>query len=281
MSYKLDPNRMYMMPVHFGPMTGPRQNTDGGRFANTETPLTTSYSVSFLTDRGQLEELVPEGFEIIGEPVVKVFTSHMEHIEWLAGRGYNVLGVSFRVRYNGKKETAEGPFLTVLWENLTDPILTGREQLGFNKIYCELPEPIVCGGVTRLTASWLGFRFLDLKLANMTEINPEDYPKPVPPRLDGAIEGQMHYKYIPKTGVWGEADAAYPVISPSSDSNAWVTGMWKGEGTVDFHKAKWEDMPTQFRIVNAFGALEIIEYRGAEITQSSGGNDLYGQRILE
>ena len=75
MSYKLDPNRMYMMPVHFGPMTGPRQNTDGGRFANTETPLTTSYSVSFLTDRGQLEELVPEGFEIIGEPVVKVFTS--------------------------------------------------------------------------------------------------------------------------------------------------------------------------------------------------------------
>ena len=32
-------------------------------------------------------------------------------------------------------------FLVVLWENLTDPILTGREELGFSKIYCEIPEP--------------------------------------------------------------------------------------------------------------------------------------------
>ena len=125
---------MYMMPVHFGPMTGPRHDKDGGRFANKETPKSMGYSVSFLSNREQLEALVPEGFEVVGEPVVTVFTSQMKEIEWLAGRGYNVLGVTFKVAYAGKKEKAEGPLLTVLWENLTDPILTGREQIGFSKI---------------------------------------------------------------------------------------------------------------------------------------------------
>ena len=269
------------MPVHFGPMTGPRQDQNGSRFPNRDHPKTTTYSVSFLTNREQLEEMIPDGFEIIHEPVVTVFTSHMKEIEWLAGRGYNVLGLNFMVRYNGKKETAEGTFLTVLWENLTDPILTGREQLGFNKIYCELPVPVVYRGVTHLTASWLGFRFLDMKLKNMVEVDPIDYPKPAPTRTDGVVEGTMHYKYIPKTGVWGEPDAAYPVISPSGVGRSMTTGMWKGDGTVEFHKAGWEDLPTQFRIVNAFEALEIKEYRGAVIKQSTGGDDMYGQRILE
>jgi hypothetical protein len=281
MAYKLDSKRMYMMPVHFGSMTGPRHDIDGGRFPNKEHPKSTRYSVSFLTNREQLEEMIPEGFEVIGEPVATVFTSHMKEIEWLAGRGYNVLGLNFMVRYNGKKDTAEGPFLTVLWENLTDPILTGREQLGFNKIYCELPDPVVYGGATHLTASWLGFRFLDIKLSNMKEMDPKDYTKPGPARSDGIVEGQMHYKYIPKTGVWGEPDVAYPVISPSGAGSSKITGMWKGDGTIEFQKARWEDLPTQFRIVNAFAALEIKEYRGAVITQSVGGDDLYGQRILE
>ena len=75
--------------------------------------------------------------------MVTVFTENMKEIEWLAGRGYNTMGVTFPVHYEGKKDRAAGPLLTVLWENLTDPILTGREQLGFSKIYCELPEPLV------------------------------------------------------------------------------------------------------------------------------------------
>ena len=83
----------------------------------------------------------------------------MKEIEWLAGRGYNTLGASFPVVFQGTRDYAEGHFLTVLWENLTDPILTGREELGFAKIYCELPEPIVLGDSVECHASWLGFRF--------------------------------------------------------------------------------------------------------------------------
>ena len=91
---------------------------------------------------------MPEHFEVGAEPVVSVSASYMTEIEWLAGRGYNVLGVSFPAIFNGERDRAEGGLLTVLWENLCDPILTGREQLGFSKIYCELPEPVVLRGDT-------------------------------------------------------------------------------------------------------------------------------------
>ena len=47
-----------------------------------------------------------------------------------------------------------------------------------------------------------------------------------------------------------------------------------------FNQARWEDMPTQFMIVNTMHALEIKEYRGATITQSVGGKDLSDQRML-
>lgn len=281
MAYKLDPKRMYMMPVHFGPMAGPRHTKDGERYPFEDTRKSTKYSVSFLTNREQLEALVPECYEVVGEPVVTVSTTHMKEIGWLAGRGYNVLGVTFRVAFNGRKDRAEGPFLTVLWENLTDPILTGREQIGFSKIYCELPDPVVRENETHLTASWLGFRFLDMKFTDMKEIDPADYPKPATPRTEGVVEGTLHYKYIPKTGLWGEAELIQPIISPAGGGNGVTTALWKGEGSVEFHPARWEDLPTQFRIVNALEGLEIVEYRGASITRTTGGHDLYDQRILE
>ena len=52
------------------------------------------------------------------------------------------------------------------------------------------------------------------------------------------------------------------------------------EGTVQFHRAIWEDLPTMFHIVNAFHELEIQEYRGASMTKTVGGKDLSDQRIL-
>jgi len=78
----------------------------------------------------------------------------MKEIEWLAGRGYNILGVTFPAVFKGKEDTARGPFLTVLWENLADPIITGREELGFSKIYCELPEPRISRGEAHAVAGW-------------------------------------------------------------------------------------------------------------------------------
>ena len=60
-----------------------------------------------------------------------------------------------------------------------------------------------------------------------------------------------------------------------------IKERWVGEGSVRFHSARWEDMPTQYDIVNAFHALEIKEYRGASMTKTVGAKDLRDQRILQ
>ena len=93
-------------------------------------------------------------------------------------------------------------------------------------------------------------------------------------------DGLLFYKYIPKTGDWGTADAAYPCLSPADSPNRVVKKCWSGEGTVEFHKARWEDMPTQYNIVNTLYDLEIREYRGASVTKKVGAKDYRDQRIL-
>ena len=276
-NYVFIPGEMYRMPTHFGPRTGPRRGPDGKKFKNVDAPKATSLSVRFLSKRDQLQRLLPEGFTVHGEPVVSVTMTYITEIPWLAGRGYNTLGASFPVTFKGKKDTATGSFLLVLWENLTDPILTGREELGFSKIYAELPTPRAFNGDMHVMASWLGFKFMDMSLTNLKAVESSGGSSAPD---DGGLRGLMHYKYIPRTGEWGTADAAYPVITPAGNSNARTLEVRKGEGKVTFHRARWEDLPTQYNIVNGLADLEVIEFRGATLSKRVGGKDLSDQRIL-
>ena len=272
MPYQLEPGKMFRMPTHFGPSLGPRQGPGGRKFSCLDNPKTTSVSVSFLSDRDQLNAMLPAGFEVGERPIVTVTASYIKEIEWLAGRGYNTLGVTFPAVFKGEVDSARGPFLTVLWENLADPIITGREDIGFSKIYCELPEPSVCRGRTRCTAGWLGYKFLVLQvddLADPTENSPTE-----------PADGMLHYKYIPKTQFWGEADMHYAVLTPSETPHRKVIDHQVGKGSVTFHRAEWEDLPTFYSVVNAFADLEVKELLGGSVTRTVGGKDLSDQRIL-
>ena len=277
MSYQLESGKMYYMPTHFGPRTGPRQGPDGRRFENINTPKITTISVSFLTNPNQLEALLPENFELAGDPVVTVNGLYLTELEWLAGRGYNIISITFPASFNGEKDHVTGDFMPVLWENLTDAIITGREELGFPKIYCELPEPTVLGNKRHAIASWMGFKWLDLKVNNLSQQSAKEITEM---NVQRNSEGILFYKYMPRTGEWGKADVAYACLSPVENPNRVVIERWAGEGTVEFHEARWEDMPTQYNIVNALNDLEIREYRGASLTKTAGAKDLRDQRIL-
>ena len=74
MPYKLQPGMMYRMPTHFGPTLGPRQGPNDRKFECRDNPKATIYSVSFLTNREQLENLLPEGFEVGAAPIVTAAT---------------------------------------------------------------------------------------------------------------------------------------------------------------------------------------------------------------
>lgn len=274
MSYIFQPDLMYRMPTHFGPALGPRQGPGEKKFSCKDNPKSTLISVSFLSNPDQLDALLPRGFKVGKQPIVTITASYLTEIEWLAGRGYNTLGLSFPAIFNGEIDTAQGPFLTVLWENLADPIITGREELGFSKIYCELPEPRIFQDSAHVTASWLGFKLMDLNVKNLILKPADEFSEKTE-----EIDGTLHYKYIPKTGEWGNSDASYAVITPATGHRT-VLEYWEGEGTIEWYRARWEDLPTMYPVVNTFAGLEVKEYLGASLVKAVGGKDLSDQCIL-
>lgn len=275
MSYHFQPDNHYRMPTHFGPSLGPRQGPDGRRYDCVDTPKAKIVLASFKADPAQLEALLPPNFTL-REPYTITFSfEYLSDIEWLAGRGYNTFGVSVPATYNGEKETVHGNLLLVLWENKADPIITGREDLGFAKIYCELPELQVIGDKIICRASWDGFEFARLTLSNLKLVNEDQLP------ASESSEGTLHYKYIPKTGAPGEADAAYAVLTPAGEPNFQLKkASLASTGRLQMIPATWEQLPTLVHIVNTLSELSLGECTNALAIESQGGKDLSDQRIL-
>ena len=275
MSYIFRSDRTYRMPTHFGPSLGPRQGLDGRRYTDKQAPKATTIKATFEANGSQLEPYLPPGFQLREPHRITFDFCYVTGIEWLAGRGYNTFGVSIPATYQGQHDRVEGELLLVLWENMADPIITGREDLGFAKVYCELPEPQIIGDSVLCRASWDGCQFASLKLSGLKEIALEELPAPPP------SEGTLHYKYIPKTNIPGEADAAYAVLTPADWPNVVVESTLQAADTsCNFRQSTWEELPTLVHIVNALSALELGQCVSAAVLKTHGGKDLSDQRIL-
>lgn len=271
MSYRFEAGRIYRMPTHFGPAPGPRQMPDGVADPK-RSPRRLSVSASFLTDAAQLERHIPEGFELAGEPVVTIDAHYLTEIDWLAGRGYTMVNVGWPVTFRGRRDRATGRFLAVVWENLADPIITGRGETGWPKLYAEIAEPRFWNGAQICSLSWMGFRFLELSVA---ELRPASAQAPASPS-----DGMLMLKYVPRTGAWGETELQQVTLSPTADPDKTVEQHQTGVGTVRFQHAAWSDLPTMHHVVNALAALPIIEPRGGSVTHSRGGKTFNDQRVL-
>lgn len=275
MSYEFLPDRLYRMPTHFGPSLSPRQGPDGRRFDWSAHEFD-AISVYYLSQASTLESLLPPGFSLHGEPVVTLSFAYLRNLPWLAGRGYNTLGVRIPARFTGKADTEVGSLSLVLWENMADPITTGREELGVAKIFCDIPEARLSGGRTICEASWQGFRFLELTLDDLTAVDPKAERLDLAPDTGGNL---LHYKYLPRTGAWGTADVAYATLSPPVTS-AVVKRAFRASGTFAYSEPRWEDMPTQFHIVKRLAGLPVQKMLGASMLTIGGQFDLYDQRAL-
>ena len=74
-----------------------------------------------------------------------------------------------------EKGVVEGNLLLVMWENHADPIITGREQLGYSKIFASIDDIHTYGGVSKTELTSWGFRFLELEFdANRQPENLEE-----------------------------------------------------------------------------------------------------------
>lgn len=271
-----DPKRgsYYRMPIFFGPTPGPRQWPPGKDFDFNKTPKRRAIAVRYLTDKAKLEAHLPDCFEVWGEAVLTVEVTYMWELGWLAGRGYNMCDVKFPAIFKGRNGPVHGTLLLVRFEDLTDPILSGREELGHNKLYCEIPPLNVLEEQRYFTQmSWLHSPFLKVAAWDLKEDMQIAPPDPM-------NKGLLSYKYMPRTGVWGVSDVEYATLTPPS-WNGRVTRRMTGKGSAEFLQAKWEDLPTLYHLVNAFEALPLLESRGAVVYDMEGGASGAETHIIE
>jgi hypothetical protein len=259
------------MPVQFGPALGPRESLAGGLHDPDTTRDSLRASITFSSAEAALEALLPPGFRLDGEPVARLEASYMTGIPWLAGHGYNTFGLTIPVVWEGE-ETEPGDLVVVLFENLADPIISGREELGWNKLWCELPPIERSPDAARCRASWLGFQFASLELTSLV-------PAEIPP-LGAPARPRLSYKYIPATGEPGGVDAAYATLSPASSDAPRVTELWRGDGDFAFQSGRWEDLPTLHRVVGGLASLPRGDILGASLSRTRGSSDLHSTRRL-
>jgi hypothetical protein len=255
--FKPEPNQSYMMPAHFGPRyMGPKTS---GWYHDV-----TAMMVSYRTDREKLAAFLPEPYEVGEEAIITVFYSNNKKVDWLAGRGYNMIGVNASVVYKGEKDELTGTYCLVLWENLTDPILSGRELQGIPKIFGDIPDHTIKDGQWDCHASLYDSNIVDLSIKNLRPITDEEAEA-----SQKGMEGKdnpMAWRYMPALGGFGPAAVNEHTIYPSENV---FTEVSIGEGSLNWNKLTWEQNPTQFHIVNALESLPVLEYYPAMVTKGS------------
>ena len=280
--FRFEDGRMYQMPVHFGPCCGPRSGPDGQRLFALGPQESTQHILVYETDPAALERVLPEGFSV-RQPYVIVTHKMHRNLPWLAGHGYNVTTFNTPVTYQGREETIHGQYQLAIWENHADPIICGREQLGYAKIFADIEDIHTCRGLSRASLSSWGFRFVELEFD--TARAPEDPELLQSILFDPENEGLLHYKYVPHTGDgFSAADVSYVTLSPKlyplpedlpplpPQDRSWCSG------SLTWHIPSWEDMPTQYHVVRGMASLPVVRYVGATRVWLKHWNDVYDQR---
>jgi hypothetical protein len=261
---------MYRMPVGFGPSWGPRQGPDGRRFTG-EPIRTTLVTVGFRTDPVALGEILPPRFTPDDDPIVTVRLQYNLGFPWLAGRGYDYLEVLCRARFKGERDESDGDFVAVMWENMAEPIIVGREEAGHPKLFAEIPPLVTGEGFLHAAASRFGFEFfsLDFQGEGMTlGAWPFDREEHTPLATSGqglSPRPRLNYKYMPNSARPGCADVAQVVKIPAGVYQQRILDRWDGNGTARFNAATWEQLPVYGQVVTALSRLPWLSAAGASV----------------
>lgn len=198
------------------------------------------------------------------------------------------------VKYTKKDGSVlKGTFLAVLFESLTDPIVTGREELGMPKLYCSL-DSYRRDGSMRIKAGWQGATFGDLEWEGLekVEVKPageatraagtNGAPPSGIPKVEG--DGMFTYRYIPAVGEPGKADAEYPVFVPDAEFSEVpkVHSTWRAKkAKFSFDGKDWDSLPTLHHIATGLGGIPIIEVVEAKVVEGNGVPDVGQARRIE
>lgn len=253
MPYKFKSSGGYFMPTSFGQLGGQKVCHYGD---------VTTLTLIYLTDKDALAALLPEPFQPSDEPLVSVYCQICRQVDFMAGGGYNIVGVNLSAVFNGRKDNFTGNYAAILWENDTIPIITGRELLGAPKLYADIPDPQVEGKEWRFHCSVSSTRLIEGEIKNT---NPVD--ETTRQEIERIARGRMWmgWKYIPKAD-WTGADVSFPTCIPTRPT---VNQAWLGEGAHRFFETTWNNSLYHSRVMAALRTLAVKEYRAAVVTKGS------------
>ena len=254
--FTIDPRKSYMMPAHFGPR--PFSPKSSGWYRDV-----TSMTAAFLTDRDKLATYLPAPYEVADEAVVTVTYACNKQVDWLAGHGYNLVAVSAAVVFRGERETLAGNYCLVMWENLADPILTGRELQGIPKIYADIEDYSIIDGRWHAGASHFGHKIMDILASDLREPTPQEVETYA--QATAGRDNPMAWRFLPGIGGFGQS-INEPTTFPSETI---LTETLVGQGRVDWQHLTWEQNPTQFHIVNALADLPVLAWLPASLARGS------------
>ncbi|GAB7344283.1 hypothetical protein MBLNU457_2156t2 [Dothideomycetes sp. NU457] len=279
----------FRQPLSFGPAPGPRQPLN--QLADTFSQAAqnqTVYTIRFKTSKTYLRTLFPtEQFSFFTPGTVaqaSFVCCSLKNMVWLADGGYEHCGLYIHgvqyVKKDGSK--VQGTFLPMLFENLTDPIVTGREELGAPKWGADI-NISESEGAKKVTLAWRGTVFGELDFAELgpAETEARVVPKPSPD------DGMLMYRYVPAVGEPGKADAEYAVFDPyvtggkpasataTENGHSEEAGSKTSKGSkmvakkasVNFQPKSWKELPTIHHIVQGLAEVPIYEVLEATVEE--------------
>jgi hypothetical protein len=259
-----NPSIYWRMPVAFGPMPGPRQDTlEVGRNAS-ESTFTTA-SIKFKTSRTVPQNLFPHMSDSyrFRSPGTVAFASFTQY-----------------VKKDGK--IISGTYMPVLFENLTDPIVSGREELGMPKLYTAI-DVYKRDSSHRIQTSWQGANWGNFVLEGLEDIDPMSGTGTVSGEAD---DGILVYRYIPKVGrdLKGEAEAHYPCFDPFAEEEPQpvVKSIRKAaNASFKIDELDWNALPTLHHVVSRLAEIPVYEVVGAKVVEGVGVPDVGAARRIE
>lgn len=204
-----------------------------------------------------------------------------KNLAWLGGGGYDLLAfyvynVCFR---NSGGQAIRGTYCPVVFENLADPILSGREELGYPKIFSDI-EIDQRNGLYRAKVSWRGQEWADFEWKGL-----QDQDLAHPSQINEQEPGLIVHKYIPATDreQRGKADVEYTVFIPhDGKASKTVSTQISKPADVAF---KINDLgpvklPTLHHVVSRIAELPVFEVLEGGVSTCQGVPNLSGaQRI--
>jgi Acetoacetate decarboxylase (ADC) len=261
------------MPAVFGPTPGPRNlpaHAEHLRYASNDTIIT----VTARTDGEALSAILPARFRLDGEPRLTLLFNILGNLGWLAGRGHEGVLLCTPAVFEGDEEPVAGNFIFVLWENLPDSLLTGRDELGFPKLYADIHVARRDDGYF-CRASWDGFRFFELEVEGLRSAGtdgPEAPPFLVHRHVPRAFEAAAAVDEVLAVG--GRLPGGRRAAPDGRPPESTITARQVGTARFSFTPARWEDMPTQYRVVNALASLPLQDFDDCVVTARHGRDDL-------